>query len=315
MRFLKLIRRIGLINKLLRWVLRELVVNLPVFFKSKVVARWRIVGEVELNVDETNFKYYSNGDDNTVDALYYDLKGYTEKTELMLFLSFARQSKVILDVGANTGLYSVASSIANPKTTIYAFEPYSVNANRLQINLRLNRIQNVVVIKDVVGDSCKEVKFTVPENDMVCDVLSANSEFTKKFYTEWLKYKEINKHQITLDAFVEESNLMDVDLIKIDVESYELEVLRGAESLLKNNCPVIFCEMFVDNLRSDFYQNFMRGLGYFCYAILDSGLIRLEELIPNPDCRNFIFSKNKSSRQYLSYKDMNIIINELKSQH
>ncbi len=314
MKFLRYIRQWSLVNKLLRRSLKWLAIDVPEFLKSHIVVRWRVVGNINLNVGEVAFNYYSNGDDGMADAIYYDLEKYVEKTELQLFLSFAKYSSFILDIGANTGLYSVTSSIVNPGASIFAFEPHEVNADRLAINLGLNKIKNVTIVRKVIGASCEVVKFTVPEDNVICDVLSANADFTRKFYTQWLSYKEVDKDQITLDSFVEQRGLVDIDLIKIDVESYELEVLKGARTLLEDQSPTIFCEIFVDELRAEFYRDFIKPLGYYCYAILETGLVRLDELIPNPDCKNFIFSKSRSSRQYLSYQEIDVIVKELKSQ-
>lgn len=51
-----------------------------------------------------------------------------------------------------------------------------------------------------------------------------------------------------------------VDFIKIDVEGFELEVLKGAESLLQKSSPILYIEIFND--RFDEVNLFLEKIGY-----------------------------------------------------
>lgn len=113
----------------------------------------------------------------------------------------------IIDVGANVGCYSILFSRLAHAGRVYAFEPTSTCA-MLQNNLAHNGIQNCVVVKNALGQ-CNGIK-----EDAIFRI--------------WGNEAEIMPYNfITLDAFVKENNIERIDLIKIDVDSFELEVVRG----------------------------------------------------------------------------------------
>ena len=122
-------------------------------FRVKLLGRFRVSGTVHLNFQNHEFQMFSAWDDNIVDMLYFKEREYTELTELGMFSALARDSKVILDIGANTGLYSIISATANPDAEITGFEPYSVNYARLQKNLGINKLQKTRAVNLALGDS------------------------------------------------------------------------------------------------------------------------------------------------------------------
>lgn len=276
--------------------------------RKGILNRIRYSGSSDLKVDDLSFKMYSKCDDGIVDALYFKNKEYAEITEVKLFKEFAKRSSTVLDIGANTGLYSIISRKVNRDSKIYAFEPYLINANRLRKNLALNEINDVQILELALGDSEGEIEFAVPDQDQICDVLSADIEFSNKFYRKWVDYKNVKVPQKTLDQVVREEKIEKVDLIKIDVENYETFVIKGALDTLDKFSPLILIEIFVDEEKVKFFEEHLKPLGYHCYLILKEGLIRTETLSQNPDCRNFILTKLRSEQEYLSYKETESIM-------
>ncbi len=251
---------------------------------------------------------YSNCDDGLVDFLYFKPNEYEELGELKLFQALARESSCILDIGANTGLYSLVSKKVNPNVRLYSFEPYHINRNRLEKNLKINDISDVQVIPKALGEENKMIPFAVPENEQICTVLSADTAFTRKFFRKWVNYKDIELEQVRLDDLIKNEELEKIDLIKIDVENYELTVLRGAFDTLDCFEPIIFIESFVDEERQAFFQNELATRGYYCYAVLKQGLLRLDQMSANPDSKDFILSKSKSVKRYISFSDPDILL-------
>jgi FkbM family methyltransferase len=270
--------------------------------------RWRVAGKVKINIQGKSIYFYSNGDDGIVNQLYYNQNNYDEIYELKLFIALSKKSKTIIDIGANTGVYSISAAIHNPKANFFSFEPYNINLNRFKKNINLNNLANVAVIPNAMGDENGKINITIPENNQICDVVSAKHDFTNQFYKKWIKYKTQPVSVTTLDYFVIERKLNKIDLIKIDVEDFEEAVLKGGETCLKEQNPVILCEIFVTQKKIDFYKNYLKPMGYYCFLIVNSGLIKTENLFNNPGTRNFLFTKNNSEQVFYSFSDMNKII-------
>ncbi|MGZ6520119.1 MAG: FkbM family methyltransferase, partial [Bacteroidia bacterium] len=68
-------------------------------------------------------------------------KGLTngwEKVSMKLWIELSKKSAVILDIGANTGIYSLVSKTVNPTAEVFAFEPVERIYNKLEKNNKLN---------------------------------------------------------------------------------------------------------------------------------------------------------------------------------
>lgn len=301
-----------MINKCFGSIIKFGAVTFPEKLYRRIGKRWRVSGIRKISLENgLKFKIYAEWDDHHADLLYYNSNSYSEIRELELFAELSGRSEVILDIGANTGIYSICASLKNNHAVIYSFEPYHINAERLRKNIKINRLQNVKVVEKALGHENSMVSIAVPKNKKVCDVSSVDKEFTNRFYVGDVEFTEQVTEQTKLDDFVESNKLTKVDLIKIDVENYELNVFNGAKKVLSEFAPVILAEIFVNNDKISFFENFLKPLGYQCYLILSDGIVHSASLTDNPDCRNYLFTRKKSRYQYLSYKNMEQLVNQL----
>ena len=78
---------------------------------------------------------------------------------------------------------------------------------------------------------------------------------------------------ITIDAFTESTGLK-VDFIKIDVEGYELNCIRGAVNTIKDNRPAIFCEAINKNITNE-VVSFLSDLGYEGFGSLETDIDKI----------------------------------------
>lgn len=297
---IKSLRRKPAVNKIIRSLLKQSAFQLADNIKNYIVPRWRIAGEVDIKIDDTSIKMFSDCDDNIVDLLYYNSDAYSEIEQLKLFARLSLKSDFVLDIGANTGFYSVLAAAKNSKSEIWAFEPYFSNLDRLKRNILLNDLKNVVVMETAVGNKHEILEISVPQSGQICDSVSADAEFSNTFYTEYVTYQKIEVEQVRLDDLTFKNK---IDLMKIDVENHELAVFEGAVETLKNMSPIIQCEMFVDDTKIKFYEETLKPLGYNCYMMLKNGLAFTDILRPNLEGRDFLFTKRKLSYDYVSYKD------------
>jgi FkbM family methyltransferase len=254
--------------------------------------------------------FYTRSDDGITDRLFYE-RDYIEYPELNLFSYLAERSKTIIDIGANTGLYSITSSALNPNSKILAFEPNATNIKRLNKNIELNGFKNIQVIEQVVGDMTGTVSFSVPVVDIISDTSSVLSDFSKSSYEGQLQWKQVLVPQISLDDFFKGATEK-IDLLKIDVEGYEMNIFKGAGEFFQTHSPLIFCEIFLDDEKKKFFEAFLHSNNYYSYLLLREGLLRLDEgLIYNYDGLNFLFCKKKTSVIYSSFKNIRSLAEEL----
>lgn len=305
MNFLKCVRNIEFLNKIFR-----ITIKFSQKYLCLIRNRWPVYGTVGLIFEDVELKMYSEGDDHIINCLYYDFE-YDEKFDLSLFLMFSKSSNVILDIGANTGLYSCLLGKVNPLARIYAFEPYSVNLNRLNFNINLNKCTNVKVFNLAVGESSRVVEFAIPADQKISDTSSANIDFSKSSYNAELSWKITTVNQISLMDWAKTNNIQNVCLIKIDVEGYEAEVFKGAINLFENSKPIILCEIVNKEESRLFFENFMSTYGYFCYLSSAIGLLSCGQKLPNDiPGRNFFFLPFFGSKEFYTTETVHILKDE-----
>jgi FkbM family methyltransferase len=246
----------------------------------------------------------NNCDDGLVQYFYYGNK-YHEDADLKLFMTLSKKSNCIFDIGANTGLFSILSSKTNSHSKIFAFEPYSVNASRMKINLQLNNINNVMVVEEAIGNEIGEINITTPYNKSITDVASANHEFSKSIYKE-VEWEITKVPSNTLDNF-SKSIPAYIDLIKCDVESFEIEVFNGMKNVLNKSRPTIIFECFLDENRKNYFNQILDDYNYFLYLILEQGIVYCKEGFKDANFSlNYLISPVKPVSSFISYADQNL---------
>jgi FkbM family methyltransferase len=143
--------------------------------------------------------------------------GLHEFSDMMFLLHFLRAGDLFMDIGANVGTYTVlASGVCRALTC--AFEPDPGAARALRRNIALNSLDDLVTLHTfVLGDCDSEVPFTVGL-DTMNKVVAAEGQ---------LNVRILPQHR--LDTVIGESTPI---MIKLDVEGYEENVLRGAATVL-----------------------------------------------------------------------------------
>src|SRR5436853_7626030 len=68
--------------------------------------RWSLSGIVTISFRKKKLRFFTHGDDGIIDVLFYG-KNYKEAGDIALFSELSKQASLIVDIGANTGIYSV----------------------------------------------------------------------------------------------------------------------------------------------------------------------------------------------------------------
>ena len=171
-----------------------------------------------------------------------------------------KKNSQIIDIGANIGQTSlyIAQHLRDYNCEIYAFEPFPSTFKKLTQNINDNEFKNIKLFNQAVGNSNSEINMVE-----ACETNSGSyRNFSSNDSSE--KSKTLVK-QIKLDQQIESFNF--VNFIKIDVEGYEFEVLKGAEEIIKKMKPLLFVELNDTNLKNQNSSaievlNFIKQLGY-----------------------------------------------------
>jgi FkbM family methyltransferase len=307
-------------NEVANWVGRRLVKSLVriVTPLDKLALVYRIYGTVKVKVCDVEFKIYGRADDHIANDLYYCHE--YEYSEFRLLKQLLKSSKHMVDVGANTGIFSIYAASLNSQLEVFSFEPHPSNFKRLLTNVSINNLHNIQAYDNALGHDDSQIEFTVPADLSISTTASANDGFTRNFHS--IDYVRISVRQRRLDDILAKIPITSTDVLKIDVEYYELEVLKGAEAVLRNKRPMIIIELLdykslvaqfpgmegnVDKAHADDIINFLTNIGYHPYCIGDNGLHAMGE---KRNGRNFLFVPHKLSRGDIAFEEISTVVGE-----
>lgn len=151
----------------------------------------------------------------------------------------------VYDVGAFHGL--LALLFASRARKVVCFEPNTQNHKRLLENLALNGIRNVKAIKSGVGSRRETLRMT--GSPLMPGGASLDRKYGEELSRAGVETVEEEISLVTLDDQIREANLPVPDFIKIDIEGWEIEALRGARQTLELHKPVVFLEMHGETIR------------------------------------------------------------------
>lgn len=302
MRLLDILRDNAAVNAVMRRALRPFISAAPSLGRS-LSTRYRIYGDVELSFRDSRFRMHAEADDHFATALYYQTP--YETRELTLVQERVRSCTQFVDIGANTGVFSLVAAASAPGLKVTAIEPAPNNARRLRRNRELNPALDIRVEAVALGETTGEVPFAVPCGGQISTVSSANVAFSSRFHK--VDYETINVPVTRLDDLFADRPLGTNDLLKIDVETYELPVLRGAERTLEAGPDVLIEIWHPDVLAQNFphlagtvapghmeqVESLFRANGYEAYGLEPEGIIPISSLIEQRQRVNYFFSRRR----------------------
>ncbi|MCS3685488.1 FkbM family methyltransferase [Salinibacter ruber] len=195
----------------------------------------------------------------------------------------------ILDVGANLGIVSLILAHRYPDRSIHAFEPNPSTVRALKENLEHNAAANIRIQDVAVGGKTGTVQFNAhPQNRGTARRETEDMEHTR------------NVSCITLDDYVDQEDLHQIALLKVDVEGYEKSVFEGAKRLLGNQratvvyfevCPALSQEAGFDPMAP---ASMLEGWGYDLYRLTPDGSLKhaQPEEIGEVELENWVGLKN-----------------------
>ncbi len=160
--------------------------------------------------------------------------GETLEPELVLLDKLLDAGDVFVDVGANSGLYSLrAARLVGQHGTVLSLEPNPQMLAILDQNVRANGHRNVRARGLAAAESQQALKFYENRNMPNSYSLQPRGESTPSF----------SILTIALDSLLEWEGIDRVDVLKIDAEGVEDLVVSGAGKTVESNRPVIIAEV------------------------------------------------------------------------
>jgi FkbM family methyltransferase len=209
-------------------------------------------------------------------AYYPDFVDYYPECELQTkrwFVENVCRDWVCFDVGANIGYYSILFSRLAPEGRVYAFEPTDT-IELLRKNLAHHDSQNVEPIKVALG--------------------AFSGRHTENVFRIWGRPAERKEYDFeTIDNIVAKLHIVRLDCLKIDVDSFDFDVLRGGHRTLERFNPRIVIEL--DHALAKRNQSVNQALEWLISRGYESAFITdYENFILHRDTTTSTASRSKS---------------------
>lgn len=209
---------------------------------------------------------------------HYVYYGFSDSS-LSVLLSLVREGDKVIDVGANIGVVGLRLARKIFPGKVLSIEPDKTNFEAASQNVRRNEVTNLSLLNIAVGHR---------QGTGVMHERAPGNRAGNRMAPDGTTGYEVTMN--LLDALVEVDQLRPVRLLKIDVEGYELRVLKGSRRLLQEDRPLLFVEIDDNNLRDQGDSaaelvHVIWSMGYKNLTRADTG----QPVTPHSDFRNCHF--------------------------
>lgn len=256
------VRLARLLSKLSRW---------PVIWRIHQAIENRLLTPPQRTcVCSTNYGFWMElnpGIDKGVELSIFKTGTYEAGT-LQVFRLLLCPGDIFFDVGANVGLMTLfVAKLVKNSGLVFSFEPVADINSQLRRNVELNELKNVRIFNTALGSKKSSLKIYSH-----LEINRGSSSLVPQ--TDCLEKGDLVKIE-PLDSFIDCLENRLIKLIKIDVEGWELEVLRGGDKLLSSDKAPILCiecsklhPIFGGNIEDIF--DFLEKRGYHCFRLKQS---------------------------------------------
>lgn len=222
-------------------VVRQVAPRLPLRYRE-FVAELPGGGSIVLRFDEWVGRHYLQHGSSF------------DPAELEFMRTALKPGATAIDVGANVGVYAITAALrVGAGGRVIAVEADAEYLPRLRAGLERNGLENTELIAAAAGEADGEVELTIAADGAFSSVKPlvayAASGATRRV------------RQRRLDSIWDEAGQPDVAFVKIDVEGAEVDVIAGAERLLRRCSPALVVEVRPEQTEAE-VQRRLGALGY-----------------------------------------------------
>jgi FkbM family methyltransferase len=212
--------------------------------------RWKLGGE--------NFLLKSGPEDDYFLLSYKQEFKNWDCESISTWMEMTKDGELVIDVGAYVGIYTLLASRVGGSLKVIAIEPNPITVTQLTENLEMNGRSNTKIYNCAI--SAREGKRNLlrpanRKNSSSVQLEGANNLFD---VSNW-ESQEVETR--LLDNLIPEVDYEKISAIKVDVEGFEVEVLKSAVGILGKAHPELLIEaLSVDDLVE--IENFLLSFGY-----------------------------------------------------
>jgi FkbM family methyltransferase len=160
---------------------------------------------------------------------------------------------VIIDIGANTGLFSLRMKQRYPDSTIYCYEPFLKNFEQLSQNIRLSKLESIEIFQKGVGGRTRTEKLFLNKNN-----LGGHSLFELEARSNEFVHIDI----IGIADLLKDLGQDRIHLIKMDCEGAEYEIIKGINNQLASQIEIILFESTESVYNLNELTDYLKALGF-----------------------------------------------------
>lgn len=204
--------------------------------------------------------------------------GYYNREMVFLLDKLMKPGMVFIDVGSNIGeIALVAAKRTGVKGRVICFEPVDKIAKELEYNISRNNIINTEVVRMGLSDVVSQVPIfrSCGQGDPGDEHSGLGSLYGNSDTDDIIQMIDVT----TLDNYLSEKPIAQIDIIKIDIEGAELPCIKGAEQTLRRHRPLLIIEIQEKSSVAAGYRQkdileYLAGLGYVFKKIGPGGRLR-----------------------------------------
>ena len=235
---------------------------------------------------DASFQFHYNLNSDIGKSLYWSKK--FEEFEISFFnrMIYKENYDIIMDIGANIGWNSFRWIRDSSIKKIFLFEPSRSTREILAINFKSVDPKRYEILPFAVSNENNTLKFFHCKDN----AYSSLKDTQRKKVIE-----TCDVQSVTLDSYFSSRKEVKFEklLIKIDVEGFENDVIKGSINLITELKPDLFIEIFQgenSNPEPNFIFKFLLKYGYQIYAFTHERMLPVNHY--NPKYYNYFFSVN-----------------------
>ena len=165
---------------------------------------------------------------------YYFYKSHDERYEINNLETIIQKDYVCWDIGANIGFYSfLLASIAN-SGKVFSFEPITKTYDDLDFGRKMNNFDHINIYNFALGSEQRSQRIFFNDDSLCVGTAS------------FLESNQFSNFELVEINTIDDISIPAPDFIKIDVEGFQVQVIKGASEFFKQHSPLIMIEIDKD---------------------------------------------------------------------